>query len=205
MFENIRVHMRLIPNQLTKIRFVAVPAMWVCAVLDRPRLIGIGLFVGLVTDMLDGPVARRLGQTTDFGSKFDSLSDQMMQISAIAWVFMMRPEIFSENLLLAVLALSIYLASLLLGLIKFGRLANLHLYLSKASGLLLYLFLIHTFFSPGYDRLIFHLAAAGFILSSAETLALQVIQTEVSENTGSLLFLYIDEDHLLRRLASHLP
>ena len=126
--------LRKIPNQITAIRFVAVPAMWVCALLGARIYLGVGFIIGLIADLLDGAVARKLNQTSDFGSKFDSLTDQFLQISSIAWVLMLMPEIVAENLLISILALGSYFMSLAVGLIKFKRLANLHLYISKVAG-----------------------------------------------------------------------
>ena len=112
--------------------------MWILAFLDARTAIGVGFIVSLITDLLDGVAARRLGQTSDFGSKFDSLADQLLQISSIVWVLMLMPEIFTDNLLISLLAIGLYMTSLTVGLVKFQRMANLHLYLSKAGGFFLY-------------------------------------------------------------------
>jgi hypothetical protein len=75
MYSEIKSNLRLIPNQITAIRFILIPLMWVWAFQEQITYIGIGLAISLVTDLLDGAVARKLNQTSDFGSKFDSLSD----------------------------------------------------------------------------------------------------------------------------------
>src|SRR5258708_4900870 len=155
--------LRKIPNQLTAIRFVAVPAMWVCALLNVHIYLGVGFVIGLISDLLDGAVARKLNQTSEFGSNFDSLTDQFLQISSIVWVLMLMPEIITENLLISLLALGTYFISLTVGLIKFKRLANLHLYISKIGGLFLYLFLIHAFMVDQYSQVLFMLAGLFFI------------------------------------------
>lgn len=198
-------YLRLIPNQLTAIRFFAVPVMWIFALRSDLFWIGIGFIISLVTDLLDGAAARRLDQTTEFGSKFDSLSDQVLQISAVFWIFMVMPEIFTENASIALLAIGVYLTSLLVGLIKFGRIANLHLYLSKFGGLFLYIFLIHAFIFGEYSYSLFLLAGFSFILSSSETLVLQITSRSVDSNMGSIFFRYIDQDHPIRDWLSKLP
>ncbi len=198
-------HLRKLPNQLTAIRFFAVPVMWVCGFMGAGTCIGVGLIVGLVSDLLDGAAARKLNQTSDFGSKFDSLADQFLQISAIIWVLMLMPEIFTENLLVSFLALGTYLASLTVGLIKFRRMANLHLYLSKLGGLFLYLFLIHAFITGLYHPVLFMLAGVLFILSSLETLILQLTSSKVHANTGSIFLRYVPDDHPIRYYLSLLP
>ena len=198
-------NLRLVPNQLTAIRFLAVPVMWVCALRGQLTCIGIGLMISLVTDLFDGIAARKLDQTSEFGSKFDSIADQFLQISALIWVLMLMPEIFSENLFISLLAITIYLTSLLVGLVKFKRMANLHLYLSKAGGLFLYIFLIHAFLFGEYSLFLFYLATVSFILSSSETLILQLTYPSVNSNIGSIFFRYIEDEHPLRYWLSRLP
>lgn len=198
-------NLRLLPNQLTAIRFLAVPIMWVFALQGQMTCLGIGLTVSLVTDLLDGAVARKLNQSTEFGSKFDSLADQCLQLSALLWVIMLMPGVFTENPFISTLAVSMYIASLGTGLIKFKRLANLHLYLSKIGGLFLYIFLIASFLAGEYDKILFLLAGILFALSSAETLILQLTSTEVDSQMGSFLFRYVPIDHPVRYWFSRLP
>ena len=167
--------------------------------------IGVGMTIGLVTDLLDGAAARKLNQTSEFGSKFDSLADQFLQISAVIWVIMLMPEIFSDNLFISLMAITLYISSLAVGLIKFKQMANLHLYLSKVGGLFLYIFLIHAFITGEYSDLLFTLAGILFILSSTETLILQLSLSRADSNIGSIFFRYIEDDHPIRYWLSRLP
>ena len=198
-------NLRTLPNQLTLVRFLLVPALWIIAVLGKGEAIGFGMAIALASDFLDGPLARRLELTSEFGARFDSVADQLLQLSAIVWVFMLMPEIFADNLLASTLAIAVYLASLAVGVLKFKRIANLHLHVSKASGLLLYVFLIHAFSTGQYSPVLFLLACWGLIVSSSETLALQLISSQVDEHIGSVIFLYVPPDHFLRKLARRLP
>ena len=194
-----------IPNLLTAIRFISVPILWVCAFLRLPQYIGVGLILAGLTDALDGFVARKMDQTSDFGSKFDSIADQFLQLPAVVWVFMLMPEIFSENQFLSLAALVIYVLSLTVGLIKFKRVANLHLYLSKIGGVFLFLFMVHAFITGQYNKSLFVLASVGFIVSSTETLVLQLILPKVNENMGSIFFLFLSDDHPIRKIAQRIP
>lgn len=134
-------NLRQVPNRLTAVRFLAIPVMWVCALRGHLTCIGIGLMIGFVTDLLDGAIARKFNQTSKFGSKFDSITDQILQISALFWILLLMPEIISENYFISLFALTIYITSLLVGIVKFKRIANLHLYLLKSRRVIpIYLF-----------------------------------------------------------------
>ncbi|MEX0626745.1 MAG: CDP-alcohol phosphatidyltransferase family protein [Chloroflexota bacterium] len=198
-------HLRTLPNQLTAIRLLVVPLIWVFALLEARVYVGAGLMAALITDAFDGMAARRLGLTSDFGSKFDSIADQAVQLSSIGWVLLLMPEIITDNLVASALALGTYLASLTVGLVKYRRLGNLHLYLSKVGGLFLYLFLIQAFLVGRYSQPLFLMAVLAFTLSSVETLALQLMSSEADGETGSILFRYIPDDHWIRRWAGGAP
>lgn len=80
-----------IPNLLTIARLGMVPMFVFCFVkgcegtLDGGVYYAAGLFVlAALTDILDGYLARKYNQITDFGKLADPLADKMMQIAAIA-------------------------------------------------------------------------------------------------------------------------
>jgi CDP-diacylglycerol--glycerol-3-phosphate 3-phosphatidyltransferase/cardiolipin synthase len=68
-------------NTLTMIRIAAIPAVVLCfySPLDFARpLAGIVFGLAAVTDILDGYVARKLGQTSKFGEFLDPVADKLM-------------------------------------------------------------------------------------------------------------------------------
>lgn len=179
--------LKTVPNQLTAARLALIPIMWVLAWMKLPAYIGIGIFICFVTDVLDGYIARRLNQVSDFGSKFDSLADNLLLPSALVWVWLFRPEIYLDNPLICILGITLYFASLLLGGFKFKRFANLHLYSSKAASVALHLFVSHALIVNQYSRIFFYIAAVMFIVSSSETFILQLVSRRVDEHMGSLI------------------
>lgn len=81
-----------IPNKLTVVRVLLVPVFMVFLFLKLPgehgemisRLLAAALFgLAAVTDSLDGKIARKFGQITDFGKFLDPLADKFMVFGAI--------------------------------------------------------------------------------------------------------------------------
>ena len=79
-----------IPNTLTAIRLFMVPAFVFCYLKGADGSLRYGvvfaavLFVAAaITDILDGYLARKLNQITDFGKLADPLADKMMQVASI--------------------------------------------------------------------------------------------------------------------------
>jgi CDP-diacylglycerol--glycerol-3-phosphate 3-phosphatidyltransferase len=72
-----------IPNVLTMIRLLLVP-VFVVLFLKGHKMASLGVFIAAsLTDMLDGYLARKLNQITDFGKLFDPLADKLMVLSAM--------------------------------------------------------------------------------------------------------------------------
>ena len=183
-----RQHLKAVPNQITAIRLVLLPVMWALALLRLPVYLGIAMASSFVFDYLDGYFARRLKQTSDFGSKFDSLVDNLLIPSVMVWLGVLKPEVYREHGLICLVAISIYFASLLIGLVKFRRFANLHLKSSRYGSVLMYLFITQAFVMDQYSPVLFYLAIAAYIVSSSEGLLLQLICSRVDAHMGSILF-----------------
>lgn len=179
-------NLKLLPNQITLVRLVMVPVMWTLAFLHLPAWIGVALIVCLISDALDGYTARALNQVTEFGGKFDSLADNLLIPSALVWLFMLRPEIFADRPLPSLIAIGTYSASIAVGWIRFRRFGNLHLYLSKASGVVQYFFIIQALLSSSYNVWLYYFTVGVFFLSSLETLLLQLVRTEVNGDMRSI-------------------
>ena len=76
-------HVWTIPNVLTMLRLILVPVFAVLFFRGfRKASLAVFLAASL-TDLLDGYLARRLNQITDFGKLFDPLADKLMVLTAL--------------------------------------------------------------------------------------------------------------------------
>jgi len=91
----------------------------------------------LLSDFLDGKVARKLGQTTDFGARIDSIGDLLLIIALPICVWKLWPEIFNKEKFFILLILLSDLIPILVGLIKFGRMNSFHNLIGKVGFFLL--------------------------------------------------------------------
>ena len=93
-----------VPNALTTLRLLFVPAFMFLYLkgADGDIRYGVWIAAGIfvlaaITDILDGYIARKFNQITDFGKLADPLADKLMQIAAVgclayngrfaAWIF----------------------------------------------------------------------------------------------------------------------
>jgi len=78
-----------IPNILTLIRFLAIPVLaYYILAGDKYNTVAFILFVSIwFTDLLDGWIARRFNQITEFGKLFDPLVDKIFQFTTALMMF----------------------------------------------------------------------------------------------------------------------
>jgi phosphatidylglycerophosphate synthase len=179
--------LRLVPNQLTAARLVLLPVLWVFALRGDGVAVGVGLGVSFALDFGDGFLARRLQQTSSFGSKFDSVVDSLIGPSAIAWLLILQPRTILDHKLVLAVWFALTYVSIAVGLVKFRRLANLHLQSSRIACVVQYAFLVDAFAAPPYLPVLLFAAAAAGAVSSLETLVLQLTQMRVDEHLVSIM------------------
>jgi len=176
-----------VADVFTWLRLLLLPVILWLALLGHGALVGVGLVLAGTTDFLDGFLARRLGHESPEGARLDSIADILLLVSSIVCIELLHPEIARENPAVVAGAFSVYFVSLAVGLIKFHRLGNLHLFSAKVAGGLLYAFAVLTLVTGGYYRLLLVLAAAALTISSLETIAAHLLFSTVDESMGSVL------------------
>ncbi|MBQ9299752.1 MAG: CDP-alcohol phosphatidyltransferase family protein [Clostridia bacterium] len=140
-----------VPNVLTMFRMVLIPVYWVLMIGYRLNYWALGVFVlAACTDMLDGFLARKYHQVTDFGKLMDPLADKLMTLSVMA-TLLIRGIISWEPL--ALLACK-ELMMLIGGLLLYNRKIVVHsLFVGKFAQTCLCLALILSFFADRFECL----------------------------------------------------
>ncbi|MBR5231181.1 MAG: CDP-alcohol phosphatidyltransferase family protein [Clostridia bacterium] len=73
-----------VPNLLTIVRMALIPVFWVLMMVYNLNEWALAVFViASATDVVDGFIARRFNQITDFGKLFDPLADKLMVLSVL--------------------------------------------------------------------------------------------------------------------------
>jgi cardiolipin synthase len=175
-----------IPNMISLFRLILIPVLWVFALRGMSTVVGVGILFAALSDTLDGVLARRLGQVSKFGSKLDSLADNLLKPSVIAWLLILEPDLISDHPYMLLAAIVVYTATIVVGLVKFRRFGNLHLYSGKIGSLIQYVFILDTLLTPGYSQLLFYIAVGMFIFTNTEALLVNLTRSEVDEHIGSI-------------------
>ncbi len=160
-------------DAITGLRFVAVPVLLWCAWQGRPAAFLAVLGVGFLSDVADGWVARRLGQTTEHGARLDTAADFALFVTVPVGGSLLWPDVVrAEASFLVALALS-YAAPIAVGLAKYGRFTNHHTWAGKLSGWLLALSAV--VLVAGGPAWPFRAAVAVVVLADVEEVAITML------------------------------
>jgi CDP-diacylglycerol--glycerol-3-phosphate 3-phosphatidyltransferase len=105
-----------IPNILTLIRLLAIPVLARLIYMGKPYdLLAFIFFLGIwLTDMLDGYIARRFNQVTEFGKLFDPFVDKLFQLTTAVMMYIVGKLPLWIPLLIAIKELAMIIGGLLL-------------------------------------------------------------------------------------------
>ena len=151
---------------------------------DQPRAFLAALTVSLLSDLVDGWVARRFDQATQLGTLLDSWGDLVTYTVVPLSAWWLWPELIRAEWGYAAAVVAAYTFPIALGYLKYGRLTAYHTYGAKLSAVLigpsaLVLFL-------GGPPELFRVAVWVLVLAELEEIAITTILPEWHANVPSL-------------------
>ena len=174
-----------IPNFLSLYRLLSFPFVMYLAISGNEHLFAIFLIINLLTDALDGIIARMFHLQTEFGARLDSIADFGTYIAAIAGVFFFKASDFQPHLVSFFVFIFLLCFAHILSLIKFRRLPSLHLYSWKIGGYIQGAFFIVLFVFGFYPPLYYIVIIWG-ILAFCEHIIIQLIIKQMQSNAKGL-------------------
>lgn len=169
------------PNYLTATRIALMPAVLVAALSGSRRWFVVLLIASLLTDALDGFLARRLKAETDFGRKLDSAADYLTLLTGIAGIALLWPGLMHHELPWVVAGLASFFAVVVYGFARLGRAPCYHTWATKVLAIALALALVPLL--AEWTAAPFHVVMALQVLGSMEEL---IIATLVPWHTGEV-------------------
>lgn len=130
----------------------------------------------VVSDFLDGAIARLLHLESDLGARLDAFGDMLTYLVLVFAVSWLWPDFIYERLWMIVIVLCTYAVSFAIGFLRFRRLNAFHSWAGKASAVLMAVGMIVWFIGgPGW---VFNAALAVSLLSALEQIAIASIIPE---------------------------
>lgn len=173
-----------IPNSLSLFRIIAAPFLLLTGWFEMPTLFFILFGLMLVSDALDGIIARMLDQTSELGARLDSYGDILTYLSTPIAVWWLWPDIVKEEFYYIIAAVAIYILPAVFALLKFGKLASYHTWITKISAVLMSAGVVMLL---GYENnFLFHIAIYVLVIEMVENIMITIILPKQKSNIHSI-------------------
>jgi CDP-diacylglycerol--glycerol-3-phosphate 3-phosphatidyltransferase len=182
-----------LPNLLSAYRIFSFPVILYFALSRHEQVFVILLIINLVTDILDGWIARAFNMQTEFGARLDSIADIGTYILAIIGILLFKAAEFKPHLTSFYIFIGLFIAANVLSMIKFGRLPSLHLYSWKIGGYIQGFFFFVLFLFGFYPAFYYFMILWG-ILSFCEHICIQLLIKQMRSNQKGLYWVLKHRD-----------
>jgi CDP-diacylglycerol--glycerol-3-phosphate 3-phosphatidyltransferase len=174
-----------VPNFLSFYRLLTFPLIVWFIYTGEEKMFAIFLCVNLVTDILDGLIARSFNLQTKFGARLDSLADNGTFIAAFIGIFTFKIHDFAKSIWMLWTFIGFFVLGLLISFIKFRQFPTLHLYTTKIGGYVQGFF-IFVLFAWSYNEYLFYVAMIIGYISHIEEIIILMISNAMKTDAKGL-------------------
>ncbi|OCX54009.1 CDP-alcohol phosphatidyltransferase [Mucilaginibacter sp. PPCGB 2223] len=177
-------------NLITMYRIIAAPILFILIFAARFELFKWMLAFSFLTDAVDGFLARKYNVTSKLGATIDSIGDDLTVAAGIFGIIRYRPGFLSQEYLLVTLLITLYLAQVILALVRYGRMSSFHTYAAKLAAIFQGVFLILFYFISPSSNWLFILAALLTVFDLLEEILLVIILPRHQSNVKGLYWVF---------------
>ena len=137
---------KYVPNGLTALRCLIAPLLAFDALDGAISAWFVPAFlIAAISDLIDGPVARRFNAVTSLGSKLDSYGDVVLIGTALFCIWRVHPEAIAKFWIPLMVVGFTQVSSWVVSLVKFGRITCYHSYVAKVWALIMFIAIVSLF------------------------------------------------------------
>ena len=182
---NARARWRGIPNGISLARIGAAVFLLAAALLQNRQCFQWLLVACILSDILDGWIARTFDWTSRLGATLDSTGDVLVQLIAMAGLWMFYKDTVVAHRVPVSIVVCLYLAEIVIAVFRYGRISSFHTFLVRVAASALGIFVLSLFFWRYVDWLFYPAIFLGVLAYSEELLILWLL-TEWTPDVGGL-------------------
>lgn len=166
-------------------RLLSFPFLIYLIIVGNESLFAVLLCVNLISDAVDGIIARAFKLQTEFGARLDSIADFSTYILACLGIYFFKMPDHGDDFWVLYIFIGLIIFYNVFSLIKFKRLPSLHMYSTKVGAYVQGIYFLGLF-SYGYYAPIFFFAMIWGWISSLEEIIILVYLKELRSNVKGL-------------------
>ena len=162
---------RNIPNAISLTRLLATPVLLGTVLCRRQEFFKWLLLACLLSDILDGLIARAFNLRSKIGASLDSIADMLVCVIGMAGLFMFQSEFLAAHYAEILIVPSLYAVEVMAAILRYGKISSFHTVLNRIAAYAQGMFVI-SLFLWGYRGWIFQPTIALTVLAYSEELVL---------------------------------
>jgi CDP-diacylglycerol--glycerol-3-phosphate 3-phosphatidyltransferase len=170
-------------NLITICRIGLAPVLLVLAWHGEEHAFLACLILSLLSDIIDGQIARRFHLTSELGTRLDSWADFLTYASVPFATYWMRPDLVSSEKIAFIATIASYALPVAVGIAKFRCLTSYHTLMARISAYLLGASVV-VLFAHG-PRLPFRIAVCVLVCAEIEEICITLILPKPKSNVRS--------------------
>lgn len=174
-----------IPNTLSLYRLIVFPFIMWLIITGRQELFAVFIAISLVTDLLDGIIARVFKMQTKIGARLDSWADTGTFICSFLAIWLFKWDLIKPHEWLWWTFFIVWALSYIVVFVKFRGLIGLHTYLFKITGYLQGAFILFLFLVDFYPFL-YYIGLGVGTLACLEEMVIILMLDKPRENVKGL-------------------
>jgi cardiolipin synthase (CMP-forming) len=177
-----------VPNFISFYRLIMFPVILVLALGGYERAFVILLVISLISDILDGSIARIFKLQTRFGAGLDNLADIGTYFLALLGIFLFRWEEIRRHAWFLYIFLAVFTLSYIVAFVRFGKIPGLHLYSAVTAGYIQGIFFF-ILFVWGFYPWMYYLAIGWGIIAYVEKIFVLLRLDDIKSGVKGLYWL----------------
>jgi CDP-diacylglycerol--glycerol-3-phosphate 3-phosphatidyltransferase len=162
-----------------------VPLILYFAISGEEKLFAIFIIINIISDWLDGHIARWFKMETETGARLDAFADNFTYVEAFLGLFIFKMDDLRPHLISLIIFITVLVTTVIVSLIKFRKFPSFHGYMTKVSGYIQAFFFI-CLFTLGFYDWFYYLMIGWAILGAIEHISIQMILPEMQSNVKGL-------------------
>jgi hypothetical protein len=174
-----------IPNIISGLRILAFPLLLALLWLDQRVAFSWVLVIALLSDILDGAIARHFGYVSQLGSLLDSVADLLTFIAAACGIWRFQPTALANHRVAFWLLVILWIGGSLVGYLRYGRMASFHTLLARITAYVIGSFVV-VLFVWGFVPWLLWAAVSLSVVSHIEEFILMAVLPSWTPNARGL-------------------
>jgi CDP-diacylglycerol--glycerol-3-phosphate 3-phosphatidyltransferase len=166
-----------LPNLITKTRLAATPVLLLMAIIQWRQAFAWLLILALLSDFLDGWLARKWQCESDQGATLDSIADIVLMGTVIVSIWLLHPDVYTGHWQIIAAVVVLWTIAHLAALLRYGRPASFHTRLLQV-GIGLFALFSLVLFTYGFIPVLLYLAGVVSFIGGIEQLVMLALLPE---------------------------